>query len=215
MPTILPLQAALEPAGRAHLSAILAAGGVAAIPTESSYALAVSPFHEGALRTLFDTKGRSERKPLLVLIGALSQLSSLVSDVPPPAELLHHTFWPGPLTIVFPASPSLPALLTAGTGTIGIRQPALPPLCELLAHVGPLTGTSANRSGHPPLCRAEDLRVHLGDDVDIIVEAGTTPGGLPSTVIDGRAPVRVLREGAIPRAALRTRLRDGNFELCP
>jgi L-threonylcarbamoyladenylate synthase len=215
MPIVLPLQAALEPAGRAQLADILAAGGMAAIPTESSYALAVSPFHEGALRRLFHAKGRSERKPLLVLIGALSHLSSLVAGVPPAAEFLHRAFWPGPLTIVFPASPLLPALLTAGTGTIGIRQPDLPQLCELLAHVGPLTGTSANRADHPPLCRVEDMRVHLGDDVDLIVEAGTTPGGLPSTVIDGRTPVRVLREGAVSCATLRACLQDGNFELCP
>jgi L-threonylcarbamoyladenylate synthase len=215
MRTVIPFHADASPTVYAELTACLAADRVVAVPTESSYALAVSPFRDSALAALFRTKRRPDGKPILVLIGDPDQLPLLVESIPPAAEVLSRSFWPGPLTIVLPAHPSLPARLTAGTGTVGIRLPAVPLLRQLLVHVGPLTGTSANRSDQPPLCTAEAVSAELGPDVALILDAGPTPGGLPSTVIDARSPVRIIREGAVSRAALGDRLCRAGFALSP
>lgn len=215
MLTVIPFQTELEPDVAATLAATLRGGGMAAIPTESSYALAVSPFHEPALHRLFRTKARDYGKPILVLIGERAQLLRLIEGVPPPADLLMRAFWPGPLTIVFPAHPALPGVLTAESGTIGIRLPDLPRLRRLLEQVGPLTGTSANHAQQPPLCRPEDVTAVLGRDLDCLLDAGETPGGAPSTIIDGRSPLRIIREGAVPRAAIQEVLHRGGIALSP
>ena len=215
MPTVIPFHADLSPTASAELATLIADDGVAAIPTESSYALAVSPFRDNALAALFKTKRRPDGKPILVLIGDLTQIRLLVETIPPAAELLLQTFWPGPLTIVFPSHPSLPAALTAGTGTVGIRLPAMPRLRQLLVQIGPLTGTSANRSDQPPLCTADAVLTELGSDVDLVLDAGPTPGGAPSTVIDARSRIRILREGALSRAVLAERLHRAGFALSP
>ena len=95
--------------------------GVLAMPTESYYALGASPFDAGAVQRVCDIKGRSQDNPILVLIGDRRQLTGLVADVPPAAEALMQHFWPGPLTLVLPAVSHLPRVLTAGTGTVGVR----------------------------------------------------------------------------------------------
>lgn len=215
MATVIPFDVELSPASYSRFAEIIARGGVAAVPTESSYALAVSPFRDEALRTLVRAKGRPEGKPILVLIGDLTQMRMLVETIPPAGDLLVRSFWPGPLTIIFPARPSLPCMLTAGTGTVGLRLPAMLLLRQLLLRVGPLTGTSANRSDKPPLCAAEEVLAELDDDVDVILDAGPTAGGIPSTVLDARSPIRVLREGPVSRAALTERLHRAGFELSP
>jgi L-threonylcarbamoyladenylate synthase len=215
MPTIIPFHTEASPALCEELATLIAADGVAAIPTESSYALAVSPFRDKALAGLFRAKRRPDGKPILVLVGDPVQLQPLAETIPPAAELLMHSFWPGPLTILFPSHLSLPIRLTAGTGTVGVRLPAMSLLQQVLIHVGPLTGTSANRSDRPPLCTAEAVSAELGHDVDIILDAGPTPGGLPSTVIDARSPVRIVREGAVSHAALAEQLRRGGLALSP
>ena len=215
MPTVIPFHADLSPTASAELATLIADDGVAAIPTESSYALAVSPFRDNALAALFKTKRRPDGKPILVLIGDLTQIQLLVETIPPAAELLLQTFWPGPLTIVFPSHPSLPAALTAGTGTVGIRLPAMPRLRQLLVQIGPLTGTSANRSDQPPLCTADAVLTELGSDVDLVLDAGPTPGGAPSTVIDARSRIRILREGALSRTVLAEELHRAGFALSP
>jgi L-threonylcarbamoyladenylate synthase len=90
-------------------------------------------------------------------------------------------------------------VLTGGTGTIGVRQPDHPALLHLLDEVGPLTGTSANRSGAPPAQSAAEVQVSVGGELDLILDGGRTPGGLVSTVVTTVGTVRVLREGRIPR----------------
>jgi L-threonylcarbamoyladenylate synthase len=215
MPTIIPFHTGLTPAGYARLAAIVASGGVLAVPTESSYALAVSPFHDHALTGLFKIKRRADGKPILVLIGDAVQVQRLAASVPAAGELLLRSFWPGPLTIIFQAHPSLPAGLTAGTGTVGLRLPAVPVLRRLLVEIGPLTGTSANHSGQPPLCTADDVAAALGEHIDAILDAGPTPGGLPSTVFDARGPLRIIREGRLSRTVLSDQLCRAGFQLSP
>ena len=180
-------------------------GGVIAFPTETFYGLGVTPWDSAAVQRLFALKGRSTASsPILVLIRHRKDLESLISEISPSAELLMKACWPGPLTIVFRASSRVPSLLTAGTGTIGIRLSAAASLQWLLDAVdGPLTGTSANRSGALPAVTAQDVQASLGVDVDLVLDGGRTPGGFASTVVDTTVmPVRLIREGALSRSAV-------------
>lgn len=188
-------------------------GGIVAIPTETFYGLAVNPFDEAAVERLRRLKGREDGKPILVLIGSMEQLPLLAGEVPTIAKILIEVFWPGPLTILFPAVSSIPSNLTAGTGLVGIRFSSCEPLTALLAHVGPLTGTSANLADQPPARTAMMVEQSLGQEVDLIVDAGTTAGGLPSTVIDVQQPVRVVRDGAVTRQMIQNVLQTHGISL--
>lgn len=197
----------------AHVSAVLRQGGIVAIPTETYYGLGVDPFNPAALRRLATAKGRAEGSPILLLIGAREQLSDLVDTIPPTAAALMETFWPGPLTIVFRARATIPTLVTAGTGTVGVRWTSLAALADILRVVGPLTGTSANRSGESAARTAQEVEQALGDEIDLIIDAGAMPGGLPSTVIKVQGQTQIVREGTIPRACIRETLRARGFFL--
>lgn len=210
---MVPAKARIEPYGASTVPVlaelmrrVLGASGLIALPTESFYGLAAAPFDEQALARLWQVKGRSEGKPILVLIGDESQLGPLIRSSPPVARLLMKAFWPGPLTIVFPAAVGLSDAVTAGTGSVGVRFSPWEPLVNLLRLVGPMTGTSANREGQPPPRTAKEVQDSLGDVLDLIVDAGPTPGGRPSTVIDVRGPIRIVRDGAIERDAIEAQL---------
>ncbi|MEE8613375.1 MAG: L-threonylcarbamoyladenylate synthase [Nitrospirales bacterium] len=191
----------------------VAHGGVLAVATESFYALAGSATHSEAVSRVARIKGGPNPKPILVLIGDRRQLTHLVSSLPPHADLLFDHFWPGPLTVVLSALPDLSPDLTAGTGTVGIRQPGNSKLLWLLQGVGPLTGTSANRSGAPPPRTAQEVQKTLGDEVDLIIDDGPTPGGKPSTVLNLFREIRILREGPISKEEIRTALASKGFTL--
>ena len=185
---------------------VVRGGGVIAFPTETFYGLGVDPFNVQAVRRLYDLKGRSpQTSPILVLIRSRDELQALVSEITPAAERLMQGCWPGPLTLVFRAAAAVPAGLTAGTGTIGVRLPAYPDVQRVLEVVGgPLTGTSANRTGQPPTTTADEVERAFGTEVDLVVNGGPTPGGLPSTVVDTTVrPPRLIREGCVSQAALR------------
>ena len=124
-----------------------------------------------------------------------------------------NAFWPGPLTIVFAAARGLSEAVTAGTGSVGIRLSAWQPLVDLLRRVGPVTGTSANREGMPPPRTAQEVQRNLGDVLNLIIDAGPTPGGPPSTVIDVRGPIRIIRDGSIERGAIAAQLADHGLQL--
>lgn len=213
MTTIEPYQVATISTLADRVRGVLAASGVVAVPTESFYGLGVRPHDELALAALRRLKGRSEGKPILVLIGDRRQLEPLVRMIPAAARCLMDAFWPGPLTIVFPAAEGLSDVVTAGTASVGIRLSAWPPLVDLLKRVGPLTGTSANREGATPARTAQEVLEQLSDAVRLIVDAGPTPGGLPSTVIDVCGSIRIVREGAIPRAIIAEQLNRHGFHL--
>ncbi len=183
---------------------VLRSRGVLALPTETFYALAVNPFDPAALARLFALKARPEAKPVLVLIAGPEMLFQVVREVPAAALPLMAAFWPGPLTLILPARLDLPPLLTGGTGTIGLRQPRQDLVCRLMAALGlPLTGTSANRSGQEPLATAAAVARELDGEVDLILDAGPCPGGLPSTIVDVTvSPPRLVRAGAITTSAL-------------
>lgn len=179
-------------------------GGVVAVPTESFYGLAVHALDEKAIERLFAVKRRREDNPVLILIPSKEGLSSYVTEASEKDRKLMERFWPGGLTMVFFAGPILPRSLTAGTGKIGVRLSSHPVPTELARAVGaPITGTSANRSGRPSCSTAEEVMEALGEDIDLILDGGKTPGGKGSTVLDVTIdPPVVLREGIVSRNEL-------------
>jgi L-threonylcarbamoyladenylate synthase len=189
---------------------VLRSGGVMALPTETFYALAVNPFDPSALARLFALKGRPVGKPVLVLIAGPEMLFQVARGVPAAAPRLMARFWPGPLTLIFPARPDLPPLLTGDTGAIGLRQPRQEQVCRLLTALGlPLTGTSANRAGQEPLSAAPKVARVFGDGVDLILDVGPCPGGLPSSIVDLTvSPPRLVRAGAIAFTVIQEVLPD-------
>ena len=179
---------------------VLGAGGLVAFPTESWYGLAADPLNTEALDRLYAVKRRPANKPILVLVENVEQLGLLAEHIPEPYPVLIERFWPGPLTLVFPVTRGVPGQLTAGTGTIAIRCPSNPVAIELVRRFGrPITGTSANISAEPPHQTARGVAGSLGQDVDVILDGGTTPGRKGSTIIalKGNTPV-CIREGRIP-----------------
>jgi len=196
-----------------QVAVVIQRSGLVAIPSETFYGLGANPFDARAVDRVRAVKGREDAKAILVLVGSVNDLSSFVEDVPPVASMLIEVFWPGPLTILFPARPSLPLALTAGTGLVGIRLSSCRPLCELLTRVGPLTGTSANRAGAAPARTAEAVQQALGEAVDLILDAGPTPGGLPSTVVQAHDALRIVREGVIARSVIEATLQQRGFSL--
>lgn len=159
-------------------------GGVAGVPTETYYGLAVDPENSTALERLFRVKKRPESKPILVLISLREQLGSMVASIPAAYIDLMDEFWPGPLTLVFPARPEVSPLLTAGTGTVGIRLTSHPIARAIIDTIGkPITATSANISGQPPASVAADIFRMFGNELDYVVDGGESGEKLPSTVI--------------------------------
>ncbi|MGD0624288.1 MAG: L-threonylcarbamoyladenylate synthase [Thermodesulfobacteriota bacterium] len=179
-------------------------GGVVAFPTETFYGLGADALELKALRKVFQIKGREENKPLLLLVADRTWLPGLVKKIPPVAEQLIERFWPGPLTLVFEASPNLPSILTAHTGRIGLRISSHPVAQALVQAVGrAITATSANVTGQPSASLASEVFQTLGKQVDAVLDGGKTAGGLGSTVLDvcGVLP-KILRQGTVSRTEL-------------
>lgn len=192
------MDASAPAAAVADAAAVLEAGGVVAFPTETFYGLGVAALDAAAVRRLFTLKGRPESRPILVLIDDPARIERFALLTTAARELIAR-HWPGALTLVLPARPVVPSELTAGTGTIGVRQPAHPVARALAAALAaPVTAPSANLSGAmPPTSVAEVLQVFDGR-IELVLDGGPTPGGLPSTVVDVTVdPPRVLREGAV------------------
>ncbi len=183
---------------------LLRSGGVVAFPTESWYGLAVDPFNPEALDLLYAIKKRPAEKPILLLVSGQEDLKSLVRSIPQPFLILMEHFWPGPLTLVFPAQSNLPDRLTAGTGTVAVRCSSNPVAGQLIAQFGrPITGTSANLSGTPPQQTAAGVAENLDNNLDMILDAGPTPGGECSTIVAYRKEKLVcVRKGQVPFAAV-------------
>ena len=174
-------------------------GGLVAFPTETFYGLGANATDRRAVARVFEVKGRPQSKPLLVLVDSAKMAESLALEVPDLARRLMATYWPGPLTLVFQASPELPAELGAGTGTVGIRMPGQPVARALVRAAGiPITAPSANPSGAEPPTTAAAVRRFFEGTVDLILDGGPTPGGRPSTILDASiSPPRLLRAGAV------------------
>ncbi|HTZ40105.1 MAG TPA: L-threonylcarbamoyladenylate synthase [Syntrophales bacterium] len=197
-----------EPGRIDEAVAILKSGGVIAFPTETFYGLGADARNEAAIDKIFDIKGRDFSNPILVVIGEAGHLDAFAEGIPSSARKLMEKFWPGPLTILFSASPSVSPKLTAGSGRIGMRLSSHPIARELSKRLGgPLTATSANLSGAAECSSAAEVISQLGGKLDGVVDGGYTPGGKGSTIVDVTvSPVKVLREGVLPSSLIQDTL---------
>ena len=185
-------------------AAILRAGGIVAMPTETVYGLAASAFDPRAVARVFEAKRRPSFDPLIVHIADLSDLPRVAAETPPAALAVAERFWPGPLTMVFPKRPEIPDIVTSGLGTVGVRFPDHPMARALIRAAGvPLAAPSANPFGYISPTTAAHVREQLGDAVDAILDGGPCRVGVESTILAWRdgAPV-LLRAGGTPVEAL-------------
>ena len=201
-----------------QILSFLRAGGVIGFPTDTAYGLGADPFQESAVRRIFEIKGRPETKPILVLVDSMSMLKQIAdcSRISDTTELLARRFWPGPLTMIVPVrnsnSENVSRLVTAGTGTIGVRWPLAPFATRLIQAYGrPITATSANKSGLPSTASADEVRAQLGMDLEVLIDGGLLASPAGSTIVDlTQKPPAIVREGPVSRKALAEAL-DGNI----
>ncbi len=193
----------MNPSHLQQAATILHQGGIVAFHTETYYGLAVDPFNEEALARLYSLKQRPGSKPLLTLIPKLTDIFSLVTEIPACLQPLVK-LWPAPLTLVCPALASLSPLLTAGTGTVGVRISPHPGAQALLACYGQaMTATSANLAGQSPACTPAQVAEQFPAGLDFILAGGITPGGQGSTLVgcqDGQTVL--IRAGVLPLSSL-------------
>jgi L-threonylcarbamoyladenylate synthase len=189
-----PDQSVMRAAG-----ALVEAGGLVAFPTESFYGLGADALNPDAIARVFAVKGRPARQPLLVLVDSIDMAARLTTHIGAGARALMERHWPGPLTLVLAAAPSVPAGLTGGTATIGVRMPGHAVARALVrAARRPITAPSANPSTAPPPLTAEAVRGYFDGRVELILDAGPTAGGAGSTIADCTVwPPRILRPGPV------------------
>ncbi|NWF85160.1 MAG: threonylcarbamoyl-AMP synthase [Bryobacteraceae bacterium] len=185
-------------------AALIRAGRLVAFPTETVYGLGANALDPAAVRRIFEAKGRPATSPLIVHVSSTEMARRYVTAWPETAERLAARHWPGPLTLVLPKTREIPDEVTAGLPTVGIRAPAHPIALELIERAGvPIAAPSANRFTElSPTC-AEHVRRSLGDRVDLILDGGSTPVGIESTVLSlaGERPV-LLRPGMVSRGEI-------------
>jgi L-threonylcarbamoyladenylate synthase len=187
----------------AEAAEVLKKGGLVAYPTESFYALGADALNPAAIQKVFEVKGRSEAKPLPVIVHDKSKIALLTKDLSLIAQNAIEGLMPGPVTLVFWAPDAVPDGLTGGTGKIGIRVPDHEVASSLARALGgPVTATSANLSGLPGLTTANEVASSL-PDIDLILDGGATPGAPASTVVDLTCdPPLILREGRVSKARI-------------
>jgi L-threonylcarbamoyladenylate synthase len=188
-----------DPLVLARAASALREGGVIVFPTDTFYGLAADPRNPTAVEAVFRVKGREPAEPLPLVAADTMQAEREAAVMTPLARRLAKRFWPGPLTLVVGARASLAPAVTAGTGTVAIRVPDHNVARRLAELAGfPLTSTSANRSGFPPAATAAEAVGGLGQGLAAVLDAGVTPGGPPSTIVDARGDApRLVRAGAI------------------
>lgn len=192
-------------------------GGVIAFPTDTVYGIGAALDHPEALVRIFDIKGRSADRPLPILVSRPDVIGTLTVDPDPDLLALAARFWPGPLTVVLQAAPSLPPEVVAPDGTVGIRIPDHSIALTIAQHAGgAIASTSANRSGDPPATRAEEIRASLGGEIDVILDGGIAPHQEASTVIRREgATITVIREGAIAAETIQQAWNDLRAGMAP
>ena len=192
-----------------RIVAVLEAGGVVVIPTDTVYGLAALPTDAGASARLFALKGRGADVPVAVLCASTEQALALADEpAAPGVAAVAARWWPGPLTLVLPRRPDVELHLGEPRHTIGLRVPDDDLVRAVADRVGPIAATSANRHGQPTAVTALEATEQLGPDVDLVVDGGRLEGR-SSTVIDATtSPWRVLREGPLDAAAILQTARD-------
>jgi len=183
---------------------VLRAGGIAALPTETVYGLAANALDAGAVGKIYEAKGRPASNPIIVHAASLAMARGAAADWPEEAALLARHFWPGPLTLVLPRAPNIPAIVAADGPTVGIRWPRHPFMQRVIAECGfPLAAPSANLANQISPTTAGHVRQSLEGRVPLIVDAGPSSVGIESTVLDlTMRPPRLLRPGMISAAQI-------------
>ncbi|WP_394279584.1 L-threonylcarbamoyladenylate synthase [Microbacterium sp.] len=190
-------------------------GELIVMPTDTVYGVAADAFNAAAVARLLAAKGRGRQSPPPVLVSGPTTMRALVAEVPAEVDRLVERFWPGGLTIVLPAQPSLSWDLGETHGTVAVRMPDDTFALELLEECGPLAVSSANKTRLPAALDIDSAVHMLGDSVAVYLDGGIVETGISSTIIDAtglvgdeRRPVAVLRDGAVSRAELREVLGD-------
>ncbi len=171
-------------------------GGVVAYPTETFYALGAGFDREEALERIYRLKGRPREKAVSLIVGGMEAVDMVASSAGSAARALMERFWPGPVTLLLPARRGLSEFITAG-GRVAVRAPGESFALRLARAAGfPITATSANPSGEPPAGDADMVREYFPRGLDLLIDGGEAPGGLPSAVVDTTGEgVRILRHG--------------------
>ena len=179
-------------------------GDLVVLPTDTVYGVGADAFAPGAVGRLLEAKGRGRDMPVPVLVGSPRTLDGIAAGLSEVARALVEAFWPGGLTLVCRAQPSLQWDLGETRGTVAVRMPLHPVAIELLTQTGPMAVSSANRSGMPPAVTADEAIDQLGETVSVYLDGGPAGAPVPSTIVDVTAAVpRLLRAGAIPDDTLR------------
>lgn len=189
----------------ADAARVIRDGGVIVYPTDTLYGIGADATNPDAIRKVVAAKKRPDEKPILVLVSSRDMLERLVADISDVALRLMYAFWPGPLTIIFPALPRVAKELHQGSETIGIRLPANKFCIELMRQCNcPLTSTSANISGEPVHHTIPEIRQALNEGIDMFIDVGRVTELKPSTVVSvvgsmpGKRTPTLIREGVIP-----------------
>lgn len=179
-------------------------GALVVLPTDTVYGIGADAFAPAAVAALLAAKGRGRQMPPPVLVPDLRTLDGLATDVPDGARRLAEAFWPGGLTLICRAQPSLMWDLGETRGTVALRMPDHPAALALLRRTGPMAVSSANKTGTPAATTAAEASDQLGAAVQVYLDGGAAPGGVASTIVDATGDtLRVVRDGAATLAMLR------------
>ncbi len=185
---------------------ILREGGLVAFPTDTVYGVGALVFDGKAVESIYVAKQRPIEKAIPVLMADAADMEKVGMDIPEVAYQLAARFFPGPLTCLIPKQPTLPESVSA-TETVGVRVPDHEVARSLLRAAGPMAVTSANISGQASPSTAQEVLAQLGGRIDLILDGGKTPGGVPSTLVDCTGKdLKILREGPISLAEIRQKL---------
>ena len=191
--------------GIADAASAVRRGELVVLPTDTVYGIGTDAFSPKAVAGLLEAKGRGRDMPPPVLVGSMRAASALIEDLGNHGRDLMEEFWPGPLTLVCTATPSLSWDLGDTKGTVAVRMPMDPVALELLKETGPMAVSSANKSGQSAATTAEEAIEQLGDDVAVYLDGGEAESPVASTIVDLTYAVpRVLRSGAISIEQLRS-----------
>lgn len=183
---------------------VIRAGGLVAFPTETVYGLGANGLDAAAVERIFHAKARPASDPIIVHVAADTQVLDVAAPPPPLFKVLANAFWPGPLTLVLERLPNIPAAISAGLPTVAVRMPSHPVALALLSAAGvPIAAPSANCFARPSATSASHVLEDLGGRIDLILDAGPTPMGIESTILDvTRTPPVLLRPGGVTLEAL-------------
>ena len=188
-----------EPAIVGEAAAVIEAGGVVAIPTDTLYGLAADPWSRVAVARVFAVKRREATQAVPLIAADLQQATQWLGELPSAGVRLADAFWPGPLSLVIRRPSTIPLEVSGGLESLAVRVPAHEVARALCRACGrPLTATSANLSAQPASANPDDVAASLGPRLDLLLDAGQTAGGPPSTIVDVTGPeLRLVRPGAV------------------